>query len=170
MFNFPELADSRERMLEAFHAEQERTDLPPYRPEGMTPVGEAAFPATVEASLKTGNEMTLANDLDFAPYWTAAQTGAPPARSAKRIAGHEFNTWYVRGLALRLVDEGATECQVFAADTTSECPECAHMDGKTLDLAAVIAGHRIRYHHESPDPSAVSIPLHPGCRHSIRRL
>lgn len=167
MYNFPELADSRERMLEAFLAEQASNGMQPYVPSGMTPMGEEQFPGFMEAALRGGNEMTLANDLDFAPFWNGA---AHPSRIAKRVAVTEFNTWYVRGLALRLADEGVESCAVFAADTTAKCAECSPIDGKTLPVEVILAGHRIRYHHETPNTDALAVPLHPECRHSIRRI
>jgi hypothetical protein len=171
VFNFPELADTREAMLAAFAEEQARTDLPPYRPKGMTPEGIAAFPGHVEHALASGNEMTLKNDLDFAPYWYASQAGADPGRFAKPIASSEFNTWYVLGLAQRLLDEGQEECRVVAAEMNDvRCEDCSNFDNKVVAVKEVVEGHRVHYHHSSPDRAALSVPAHLGCHHSIRRL
>lgn len=171
MFNFPELAATRERMLEAFLEEQARTDLPPYRPKGLTPEGEAAVSGLVEAAIRHGNEMSLKADLDFAPFWHATAGGSNPGPIARRAANSEFNTWYVKGLCLRLLDEGVESCRVIlAADGTDGCQECRQIDGHTMSVAQISENHRIRYHHLSPDPHALSVPLHTTCHHSIRRI
>lgn len=171
MFNFPELAETRERMLEAFREEQTRTDLPPYRPKGMTQAGEAAFPGFMEAAILHGNELMLKADLDFAPFWYASGAGSNPGPLASRAANSEFNTWYVKGLCLRLLDEGVETCEIIKAQAGADgCRECEQVDGRSMKVTEISEGHRIRYHHLSPDPHAISVPLHTNCHHSIRRL
>jgi hypothetical protein len=170
VFNFPELFDTRPQMLEAFRADEARSDLPPYRPDGLTPVGMEAWPSSMEAAITEGNEMTLMHDLDFAPYWIAGTQLGSFTAQAKRAAVAEFNTWYVRGLCLRLMDEGVDTCGVYLAETTIEqCDECQSL-ASVLEVKKVFDGHRARYHHPAPDPMAVSVPLHEDCHHSIRRL
>ena len=63
----------------------------------------------------------------------------------------EFNTWYVRGLCLRLVDEGVDLCQAYrAAESKWELAQCSEHEGQVFPVSEVLGGHRARYWPEEP--------------------
>src|SRR5579859_764775 len=82
----------------------------------------------------------------------------------------EFNTWYVRGLTRRLLEEGVTLCQVYrGANPKWESAECSDHEGQIYAVDLVYRGHRLSYWPEPGDPTAVSIPFGTGCHHTVRR-
>lgn len=139
------------------------------------------FVALMKRALQEGDEHTLMLDL-MVPEWWDEYSVRPGKRrlvqyrdpydvQAKRFAITDFNTWYVRGVSRRLLDEGQATCQLFRAGAAYEPrPGCRRLEGAALATADVYAGHRIRYHHPRPDRTALSAPFGPNCHHSIRRL
>jgi hypothetical protein len=90
--------------------------------------------------------------------------------AAERLAVTEFNTWYVRGLAKRLLDEGVTQCQVYRAALPKwEPADCTKHEGQAYPVKDVYDGHRAKYWPEPRNPNAFSIPAGPSCHHTIRR-
>jgi len=134
-----------------------------------------------EKAINEGNEVTLEKDLCNASFWVSTTTVHRKETTytkkvdyrvaAKTFALTEFNTWYVRGLAKRLLDEGAKECEVYRADTAVEprC-ECTSWQTQKFDAKIIYDGHRKRYHHENVDRAAISVPSGPNCHHSIKRI
>lgn len=178
--NFEELDDkTRSYMLEEFEAEESGSN--PYRGKGLSASGRAAFPDLMREAIKGGNEQTLIAALSNPSFWDPTETyvrdGVQRERrvnvrqAAERLGLTEFNTWYVRGLAKRLIDEGVANCQVYrAAIPKWEPAECSQHEGQVLPVKEIYRGHRARYWPEPGDAMAMSIPFGPGCHHTIRRV
>ena len=181
MFIFEELDDiTRRCMLEEFRAEQLSTDPRPFRPANLTSEGEAAFVGAMERAIQEGNEETLVADLSNRSFWITMQSCVrrgkvvvsrhSASERARRFAITDFNTWYIRGLCRRLMDEGVELCEVYrAAPAYTPRAECRALEGKTFLVQDVYAGHRAKY-HPIENLRAFSIPAGPYCHHSIRRV
>lgn len=180
MMNFEELdSATRDYMLKEFRAEQNSEN--PYRSQLMTAAGNEQFVEIMERAITTGNEISLEQELANPSFWVSSTTARRKETTysksvdfrvaAKTFALTEFNTWYVRGFAKRLMDEGEKECEVYRADTAVEprC-ECTRWQTQTFDVKMIYDGHRKRYHHETIDRSAIAVPSGPNCHHSIKRI
>lgn len=178
--NFEELdGTTRRYMLAEFEAEESSGN--PYRGKGLSPAGRAAFANLMREALRAGDDQTLIGSLSQASYWNPTETyvrnGLERERrvnvqqAAERLGLTEFNTWYVRGLAKRLMEEGVTRCQAYRAATPKWEPgECSAHEGQIFSVEEIYRGHRARYWPEPGDDTAMSIPFGPGCHHTIRRV
>lgn len=165
---------TRERMVRAFDEEERAV---PYRSQLLTLRGRHEFPTMMRAALVDGDDESLGEALAVPEFWlpseqlrdqrTARRVNVRQA--ASRLAMVEFNTWYVRGFAARLLDEGEPRCVVRAARDRSWDPECPQHDGLIVGTRLVYNGHRARY-WPTPSPAAFSIPTGPGCSHTIHRI
>jgi hypothetical protein len=177
--NFEELdGETRSYMLKEFEAEE--AGQKPYRGRGLSEVGRTSFPDLMREAIRHGTEETLAAALLRPHFWNANETytrnGIQRIRplkvqqAAERLGLTEFNTWYVRGLAKRLTDEGVEECQVYrAAPPKWEPAECSKDENQVYSVRQVYDGHRAKYWPEPGNPEAFSIPAGPSCHHTIRR-
>lgn len=115
MYHFEELDEiTRKWMLDEFLNEEKSGN--PYRSLRLSSKGLEAFPKEMEKAIREGNEKTLANSLSNRLYWKpseSSQRGGKsyrkeihPITAAEVLAFTEFNTWYVRGFARRLLQEG----------------------------------------------------------------
>jgi hypothetical protein len=179
MMVFEELdSNTRTHMLSQFEAEAAAAN--PYLGERLSPTGRAAFPNLMRQAIQTGNEESLAKALMNPAFWNATEPyvrdGIERTRkinmqqAAEQLSLSEFNTWYVRGLARRLLDEGVALCQAYrGAMPKWEPGDCATHEGQTFSVQEIYNGHRARYWPKPGDPGALSIPFTPGCHHTIRR-
>lgn len=180
--NFDEL-DGTTRDWMRTRLELELASPNPYGSRGLSPAGLAAFPDLMRDAIQdpNGNEVSLAVALDHAELWNPTELyvrkGVQHERrvnvrqASERLALTEFNTWYVAGLAHRLVDEGEMECEVYrAAEPKFEHASCSSHEGKRYPLADIIDGHRAGYWPEPGDPTKLSVPAGLGCHHTIRRI
>ena len=169
---------TRAIMLSEFEAEQSGGN--PYSSKALSAHGQEVFPQLMRDAIKQGTEVSLAAALADASLWDPMEKfvrdGVPQERkrnipkSAERLATTEFSTWYVRGLARRLMDEGVEKCQVYrGAQPKWEPGDCAKHEGLILDVKTVYANHRARYWPEPGNKGALSIPLAPGCPPVIKR-
>lgn len=179
--NFEELdTTTRECMLAAFDDEEAAN---PYRSPVLSVAGNAAYPNLMRQAIMDpgGNEATLAAALDRAELWNptegyvrdgvARDRKVNPRFAAERLAVTEFNTWYVAGLARKLLAEGETHCEVYrAAEPKWEHASCSVHEGHTYSLEEILAGHRAEYWPPPGVAGRLSIPAGPGCHHTIRRL
>lgn len=177
--NLEELDDiTRKYMLEAFEAE-EASDKP-YRSKALSKAGLDAFAEIMRDAIRVGTEETMMVALAQPAYWNPTETyvrkGVTRERqvnvsqASERLAITEFNTWYVRGLSIRLMEEGVEYCQAYrAAQPKWEPGECAEHEGQLFRVRDIHNGHRVRYWPEPGNPTAISIPFGPGCHHTIRR-
>jgi hypothetical protein len=171
---FEELDDiTRQHMLNEFDAEEASGH--PYRSKKLSASGLQAFPALMREAIQHGNEDTLCDALlSNLSYWQPVSRSGRTnyGQSAEALAITEFNTWYVRGLAKRLLQEGIAECQVYRAALPKGARrgECTEYEDKTVSVQAVYDGHRIRYWPTATNPRAFSIPSGVSCHHSIRRI
>lgn len=176
---FEELDETTRRyMLEEFQNEEKSGN--PYRSSRMSTEGLANIARHIEEAIKSGNENTLAATLSNGRYWTQYETRRrkdttyqseiDPKVAAKVFALTEFNTWYVRGLAKRLMEEGQKECEIYRAESADQprC-ECSRYEGQRLELQKIYDGHRAKYHPVA-NYGAFSIPSGPSCHHTIRRV
>lgn len=170
-------ARTRGYMLREFAREQRSGR--PYVPLGLSAAGRAAFSGLVRVAIMAGSGDGLAAALEISGLWNhdavheiGVEAGRPMEVShlATLIGLNEFNTWYVRGLAAGLRDDGAEHCEVYrAAAAEGSCTDCAEYEGRQVSVRDVYAGHRARYWPPPGNPEAFSIPDGPGCFHSIRR-
>jgi hypothetical protein len=160
MFVFEELdATTRGFMLREFDSEEAGT---PYRSSVLSAAGLAAFPGIMRNAIQSGNETTLYQALANPLLWQQTDRGGRRVNAqaaAERLAYTEFNTWYVRGLAARLIAEGVEHCEVYRAARADQprC-ECAQYIGRLVPVLDVYNGHRARYWPAPGDPRAFSIP------------
>jgi len=179
VYYFEELTDeTRASMLREFGAEERRAN--PYRSPRLTEEGVAAFPDAMRSAIVDGDEESLEYELLDPDFWEAWETYRRNgflrnrrvnfAAAAKSLSRTEFNTWYVRGLAKRLIDEGLEHCQIYRAedarDTSRGCPLS---EGELLSLQEVYHGHRAHYWPTPGNPDALSVPAHTNCCYTIRR-
>lgn len=170
---------TREYMMREFQAELAAT--PHFIPKVLSVAGEAAWPTTIEAAIRNGDDDSLLNGLLSHPEFFNSteqyvRDGVERTRkvnhrqAAERLANSEFLTWYVRGLSARLVDEGVEQAIVYrAAEPKWAVASCTEHEGAIVDVAAIYNGHRSRY-WPVPNEAAFSIPFQAGCHHSIERL
>ena len=178
--NFEELdATTRAHMLEEFEAEEASGH--PYRSKNLSAAGLSAYPSLMRAAIENGDEESLGASLQVPSYWNPTESyernGVVRQRqinvqqASERLALTEFNTWYVRGLAKRLITEGVTDCQAYRGATPKwEPADCAAHEGQMFQVHEIYSGHRAKYWPEPGSPNAVSIPFGPGCHHTIRRI
>jgi hypothetical protein len=176
---FEELDASRDQMVAEFRAEEQ--DGNPYRSKRLSTDGLAAFPDLMLAALQRGDIGTLTQSLAPPAFWLSSfvriQRRKPvrvridPDAEAVQLALTEFNTWYVRGLAARLMREGEQLCEVYRAGLPKKVPAaCSQHEGRRYPVEQIYGGHRRRYWPEPGDATALSIPREPNCHHSIRRI
>ena len=150
------------------------TSLPRSRPLGR---GRSQFARLLRESIERGSEETLASSLASPELWNELgplpQGGVgplDPRRGAVELARMEFNTWYVRGLCRRLLEEGEEYCQIYRAwDGDGSPDECDRLENRVLPVRPIYNAHRAKY-HPFRRPEAFSIPSGPRCKHSVRRL
>lgn len=176
--NFEELDQTtRNYMVREVKAEDAGGN--PYRGRGLSIAGLAAFPGLLRNAIRTGNEISLIASINRQDFWHPTEiyvrSGVERERqvnipqAAERLGLTEFNTWYIRGFAKRLLDEGETHCQAYrAAPPKWEPSDCSTHEGQIFPVADVYAGHRAKY-WPTPNESLFSIPFGPGCHHTIRR-
>ena len=93
------------------------------------------------------------------------------AASGQRLALREFGSWYVRGLAKRLLDEGVETCQIYrGAQPKSEPGECAQHEGVIVSVEETYKGHRAGYCPQRGNAAALSTPFAPVSDHVVRRI
>lgn len=177
--DFQELdATTRELMLREF--EVEWTGQNPYVSKALSARGREVFPGLIRQAIESGNEESLAQALMSPDLWNRKESyerkGIVRERdinvrqAAERLALSEFNTWYVRGLARRLLNEGVTTCQAYRGSQPKwEPSECSAHEGQIYSVEEIYRGHRAQY-WPVENALAVSIPFGPGCHHTIRRL
>jgi hypothetical protein len=146
----------------------------------LTDAGWEAFLDTMPAALDRYDETWLRALMAQPSYFLsgdARRTGSGVTAlvainyqmAAAVLCQTEFNTAYVRGMARTLLARGETHCLVYrAGGVERQRDDCADWEGQTVELTAVLAGHRARYWPPPGDPNAFSIPLGPYCNHSIR--
>lgn len=179
MFRFEELDDTTRRwMLQEFEAEEANA---PYRSPRLSARGLLEFPRLMRAAIERGTEVSLIDDLSRPEYWNAwglfvrqgktHKRAINPAKAAEALGLTEFNTWYVRGLARRLLEEGEESCQVYrAAPAWEPRAECLQHDGQVYPVKTIYDGHRARYWPAPENPGVLSIPVGTNCHHTIRRF
>ncbi len=163
-------------MISEFEAERDVTCSSSC--EALSPLGATAFPFLMRAVMTSGNEASLARALALPQYWQSEvnlwrsmDRGVPLdfREAAVTCALSEFNFWYVRGLAKRLVSEGVALCEVCStASVPCRTEACALHDGEVFRTEDVYHGSRLRLQggrHEC----VVTIPAGDGCYHTIRR-
>jgi hypothetical protein len=138
-------------------------------------IGLVEFPSLMRRAILSGNEQTLIDSLLDSTFWKrfdkrGYRISAEP--NAKRLGLTEFNTWYVRGLAKRLMNESLVHCQVYRAAMPEgeESRECWRHEGQIYLVEDIYRGQRARYWPVQGNHSALSIPVGPNCHHTIRRV
>jgi len=178
--HFEELNDiTRQYMLTEFEAEE--SGGKPYRGKRLSALGYREFPGILHQAIRSGTEQSLIRSLLNPSYWNPTESyirkGVQHERQinlqqvAESLGLTEFNTWYVRGLAKRLMEEGVAQCQAYrAADPKWEPNECSAHEGRNFSVEEIYDGHRASYWPEPGKLGVISIPFGPGCHHTIRRV
>jgi hypothetical protein len=178
--NFEELDEkTRAYMLSEFEAEEANGN--PYRSERLTAAGLAAFPDIMRQAIKTGSVESMLHALQNQQYWNQTETYVRDGitrtkkinqqQAAEQLSLSEFNTWYVRGLTKRLLDEGVQSCQAYrGAQPKWEPGDCVAHEGQIYSVEVIYSGHRAKYWPKPGNLDAISIPFGPGCHHTIRRM
>ena len=176
--NFEELdKETREFMLEEFETEQNSGN--PFTGHLLSDTGRELFPELIKKAIVSEDEEFLVISLSRQEYWKEKQEYTRDGitrekrinfnQAAERLGFSEFNTWYVRGLARKLITEGVKKCQIYRAKKAKGEPgECSKHEGQIVDVKIIYKGHRAKYWPKKND-SAFSIPAQPGCHHTIRR-
>lgn len=178
--NFEELDETtRHYMLTEFEAEEASDN--PYRSTILSAIGIVEFPGLIRQALRSGDEQTLISSLSDVSFWNRTNTHVRRGNAsqhrinipdaARRLGLTEFNTWYVRGLAKRLIVEEVTFCQIYRAAPAliEESSECKLHENKVFPVETIYFGHCARYWPKPANPTALSVPLGPNCHHTIRR-
>lgn len=180
MFEFEELDGiTRKWMLEEFLKEE--SSGMPYRSNRLTDLGKDAFRKEMEKAIKEGNEDSLAKALSDSKYWLTSEAyerngkicsrRINPIFAAQFLSNTEFNTWYTRGFARRLLEDGQEYCQVVrVASAIDPREECLYHENKIYKVQDIYNGHRVRYWPPPGNPNEFSIPSGTNCHHSIKRL
>ena len=157
MFQFEELNEqTRAAMLREYEAEQDSAD--PYRSSELSHRGQEAFVDLMREAIEHHDEEWIIEQIDQPGYWIKDQSRF----RAERLARTEYNTWYVRGLCRKLMDEGETCVEVYrAAPARQPRRECRQHEGKQYKAIDIYRGHRAGYHkgiialsNQRPTPSA----------------
>jgi hypothetical protein len=173
--------DQKTRGYMSLEFESEENSGMPFRSQALSPIGLKAFPKFMLQAIQEGNEETLFKALILPDYWIPyeeyVRNGEGKIRNrniqqaTQRLALTEFSTWYVRGLAKRLLVEGIEKCQVYRGEIPKWEPgECSIHEGMIVSVQIVYDGHRAKYWPKPGNPTAFSIPFGPGCHHVIRRI
>jgi len=178
--NFEELdKKTRKYMLEEFEKEQKSET--PYISKRLSELGKRKFIELMKEAIENGDDEQLVRALSEPSYWNedegyTTKQGMISRRNinylqaAEQLGFSEFNTWYVRGLAKKLMDEGIKKCQIYRAKQPKwEPADCSVHEGQIVDVKIIYNGHRAKY-WPIKNNSVFSIPAQPGCHHSIRRI
>lgn len=177
--NFEELDEkTRQYIREEFEREQKSDN--PYISLRLSPDGKRLFPKLMRDAIYSGDEETFKRELCKKQYFNDTEqyerNGERKERkinyeqASEQLAFSEFNTWYVRGLTKKLIDEGIKKCQIYRLKQPKwEPAECSIHEGQIVDVEIIYNGHRSKYWPIKND-SAFSIPAQPGCHHSIKRV
>lgn len=177
--HYEELDDiTRQYMLKEFEIEL-NSELA-YVSKALSEIGKGQFPDLMKEAIMKGDENTLYNSIAIEKYWEPTEiyntkTGPKERKrnieqSATRLATSEFSTFYVKGLAKKLLDEGEVYCEIYrGAQAKWEPGECAEHEGQTIELQTIYNNHRKKYWPEPGDKGLFAIPFGPGCHHLIRR-
>jgi len=181
MYIFDELDDiTRLFMLEEFGKEENSPS--PYRCPRLSELGMTVFPRELEKALRLGNEESLCKAMSNPEYFQTVEYvetrgGKTIERvinclsAAQALARMEFNAYYVRGLAARMIADGEYYCQVCEADPEEKPSEnCLDHAGKILKVRDVYQGRRARYWPPPGKPDALCLPAGPDCNHTIKRV
>lgn len=149
----------------------------PYRSPNLSAKGRTQFPEIMERAIARDKEEALAKDLEPTELWSEYEPSplggirkTDPVRAAKVLAHQEFNTWYIRGLCRRLMEERESLLQIYrAGDGDVQGDECSAYENMVLEIRFVYHGHRAKY-YPKPNPKAFSIPCSPHCCYSVRRI
>jgi hypothetical protein len=178
--NFEELDEvTRKAMLEELEIEE--AEKHPYRGKSLSPAGRTVFADLMRQAIRSGNEETLIRSLMIPGYWqpteeyirgnVVRERRVNIEQHAERLGLSEFNTWYVRGLAKRLMSEEVIYCQAYrGAEPRWEPGTCGQHEGEIFVVENIYRGHRARYWPEPGNPATLSIPFEAGCHHTIRRV
>lgn len=167
---FKEFDDStREYMINEL--EKEISEGNPYISSYLTQKGIEEFFIIEKKIFKDGDVEKFIQLLTNQEYFVTRYKNKPVnlKHVAKQLGFSEFNTWYVRGLSKKLIDLDNKYCEVYRTMMGKSRGPCSKFEGKKIDLIDVYNGHRAKY-WPYDNSLAFSIPFHPGCHHSIKRI
>lgn len=150
---FEELDDeTRKWMLIEFEAEE---NSEPYRPTRLNGTGRKKFAEIMVRTIQTGNIQSSEADISTGCLKSTEERTRNgkthevkvPNNAAHVLAHTEFTTWYTRGFARRLIEEGVEVCEIYRAEAAAN-PRCSCLrrEGEVVSVKAVYDGHR-PYHY-----------------------
>lgn len=179
MYKFEELDNITRKWMLVEFLNEEKSEAP-YRSGRLSELGLKVFPKEMEKAIIEGNEESLTKALMDPDNWKPSEPYMSknvvrsriinPTSAAQFLARTEFTTWFTRGFARRLIEEGETLCQVIRIAPAEEPRgECLSHENKIYNVIDIYNGHRARYWPLPGKPDAFSIPMGTNCHHSIRR-
>jgi len=142
-------------------AELDRDEGPPdrvYVSSRLSGRGQAEYRGLLREALARGTtgsfELALStpgvlNDRERRVREGTPYLAAMPSNAAQVMAEGQFNRYYIRGLCLRVLDEGGGEVQVYRArPSLKPRPESQRMIGRLLDPALLLDDLRLHLRDE----------------------
>ena len=172
-------AETRARMVAAFQAEWSMGRH--FVPARLTDHGLRLWPDLLSEAIEFGDDESLYESLLVQPglivptemYERAGRLSERRVnleQAARALAVGEFNTFYVNGLAAKLIAEGVSEVEIYRAAVPKwQSADCAQHEGLVVSTQVIFDAHRARY-WPVLNPYAFAVPFHSGCHHSIRRV
>lgn len=122
----------------------------------LSPAGASRYPGLLRDALTHGGPTSFEDELarpgilsDTEPFLRKGRPVRMNARASQTIAEGEFNRYYIRGLCLRVLDDGGGEVQVYRARQSSRPrPESERMIGMLLDPALLLDDLRLHVGRE----------------------
>lgn len=173
MWDFVELTDEiRDLMLEEF-GKDAATDSP-YLGKHLSESGKALYPGLAQEAFRSGTPETLAHALGpvLGPNWLARyqrQDGAwrnVSSDAAERLAGGEFNRYYIRAICSRAISQGLGMVKVYRALTVETPRDSSPRIGQQISAKSVLADARRDY----DVPPRTGIPHGPNSGLSVRTV
>lgn len=137
---------TRGHMLSEFESDLAEDAL--YMGKDLSESGMRRYPDLLRAAIESGDDSSLEGGLSEPNVFNemGLRQGKPvkvPKNAAQRLAEGEFNRFYLRGLCLRAIDDGANVVVVYRARSSSNPrPESEELIGRTFNATGLLADLR----------------------------
>jgi hypothetical protein len=137
---------TRDRMLSELESDLDDDTL--YMGRDLSESGQRRYPTFLKEAIERGDDSSLEGCLSEPGVFNAMglRQGKPvkvPRNAPQRLAEGEFNRFYLRGLCLRAIDDGANAVVVYRARNSSNPRrESEGLIGRTLDARELLADLR----------------------------
>jgi hypothetical protein len=146
-----------------------------FLPKALTEIGRLALRSIIADAIRNGTEKLFCARISNPIYWKPRIQLHEHSANRKRFdsqvevyAETEFNYWYVRGYAKRLISENVELCQIQRlAPSKLPCGYCMKWENRIVPVSLVYHGSIYSHWFEKPRRGIVCIPAHLGCKHAI---